>query len=83
MLKDYNGQTYWLSFNVASFLPTNSGFPYWLNMSLGLWRGRNDWSKNKSRNNQWKDHSRFSQIQEILFCSGRKPFQYTDQFVFL
>jgi hypothetical protein len=35
MLKDYNGQTYWLSFNIASFLPTNSGFPYWLNMSLG------------------------------------------------
>jgi hypothetical protein len=35
MLKDYNGQTYWLSFNVASFLPANSGFPYWLNMSLG------------------------------------------------
>jgi len=35
MLKDYNGQTYWLSFNVASFLPTNSGFPYWLNMDIG------------------------------------------------
>jgi hypothetical protein len=35
MIKDYNGQTYWLSFNVASFLPTNSGFPYWLNMSAG------------------------------------------------
>lgn len=35
MLKDYNGQTYWLSFNIASFLPTNTGFPYWLNMSLG------------------------------------------------
>jgi hypothetical protein len=35
MLKDYNGQTYWLSFNVASFLPAGSGFPYWLNMSAG------------------------------------------------
>jgi len=35
MLKDYNGQTYWLSFNIASFLPANSGFPYWLNMSVG------------------------------------------------
>ena len=35
MLKDYNGQTYWLSFNIASFLASNSGFPYWLNMSLG------------------------------------------------
>jgi hypothetical protein len=35
MLKDYNGQTYWLSFNISSFLPANSGFPYWLNMSVG------------------------------------------------
>jgi Predicted periplasmic lipoprotein (DUF2279) len=35
MLKDYNGQTYWLSFNVASFFPSNSAFPYWLNMNLG------------------------------------------------
>jgi hypothetical protein len=35
MLKDYNGQTYWLSFNIASFLPARTGFPYWLNMNLG------------------------------------------------
>jgi len=35
MLKDYNGQTYWLSVNVASFLPASSGFPYWLNLSAG------------------------------------------------
>lgn len=35
MLKDYNGQTYWVSFNISSFLPANSGFPYWLNASVG------------------------------------------------
>ncbi len=35
MLKDYNGQTYWLSVNIASFLPASSGFPYWLNASVG------------------------------------------------
>lgn len=35
MLKDYNGQTYWLSLNIGSFLPVHSGFPYWLNMSVG------------------------------------------------
>lgn len=34
-LKDYNGQTYWLSVNVASFLRSGSGFPKWLNVSLG------------------------------------------------
>ena len=35
MIKDYNGQTYWLSFNLASFLPAKTDFPYWLNMNLG------------------------------------------------
>ncbi|HVY74844.1 MAG TPA: DUF2279 domain-containing protein [Puia sp.] len=35
MLKDYNGQTYWLSFNIASFLPSKTDFPGWLNASVG------------------------------------------------
>ncbi len=34
MLKDYNGQTYWLSFNMRSFLP-KSKMPRWLNISVG------------------------------------------------
>jgi hypothetical protein len=34
--KDYNGQTYWLSFNIYSFLKRRkSNFPKWLNISLG------------------------------------------------
>jgi hypothetical protein len=33
-LKDYNGQTYWLSTNIKSFFP-KSKFPAWLNISLG------------------------------------------------
>jgi uncharacterized protein YfiM (DUF2279 family) len=35
MLKDYNGQTYWLSGNIKAFLPKQSRFPGWLNVSLG------------------------------------------------
>jgi hypothetical protein len=35
MLKDYNGQTYWLSGNIASFLPESSKFPKWLDVSFG------------------------------------------------
>ena len=35
MLKDYNGQTYWLSVNIGSFLPASSRFPKWLNLSAG------------------------------------------------
>lgn len=34
-LKDYNGQTYWLSVNVASFLNEESKFPKWLNVAVG------------------------------------------------
>jgi len=35
-LKDYNGQTYWLSFNMKSLLQIdNENFPNWLSLSLG------------------------------------------------
>ena len=34
MLKDYNGQTYWLSINPGSFLP-QSNLPLWLNIAIG------------------------------------------------
>ncbi|MBU2930068.1 DUF2279 domain-containing protein [Winogradskyella psychrotolerans] len=33
-LKDYNGQTYWLSVNINSFLKTES-IPNWLNLAFG------------------------------------------------
>jgi len=35
MLKDYNGQTYWFSVNIGSFLPGNTDFPKWLNVTAG------------------------------------------------
>lgn len=36
MLKDYNGQTIWLSFNIKSlFLNNESRFPSWINVALG------------------------------------------------
>lgn len=35
-LKDYNGQTYWLSISPASFMKTNTAFPQWLSLSMGL-----------------------------------------------
>ncbi|MDP4281619.1 MAG: DUF2279 domain-containing protein [Bacteroidota bacterium] len=35
ILKDYNGQTFWVSANIGSFLPKSSKFPKWLNVSLG------------------------------------------------
>jgi hypothetical protein len=35
MFKDYNGQTYWLSFNMSSFLKKENKFPKWLNVAVG------------------------------------------------
>ncbi len=36
MLKDYNGQTYWLSGNIKSFIRNkDSKFPAWLNIAVG------------------------------------------------
>lgn len=35
MLKDYNGQQYWLSVNLASVLPVGPDFPRWLNLDIG------------------------------------------------
>lgn len=35
LFKDYNGQTYWLSLNLHSFLNHDSGFPKWLNVAFG------------------------------------------------
>ncbi len=35
ILKDYNAQSYWLSFNIASFLNKENHFPKWLNVAVG------------------------------------------------
>lgn len=35
LFKDYNGQTYWLSTNVHSWLNPDSKFPKWLNVAIG------------------------------------------------
>ena len=34
MLKDYNGQSYWLSFNLSSFMG-KTNFPKWINANIG------------------------------------------------
>lgn len=35
LLKDYNGQTYWLSFNISSLVKIENSFPKWLNLAVG------------------------------------------------
>lgn len=34
-IKDYNGQTYWASINISSFLYKENKFPSWLNLAVG------------------------------------------------
>jgi hypothetical protein len=36
MIKDYNGQTFWLSANLNSFAAKDSRIPKWLNLSVGI-----------------------------------------------
>ena len=35
IIKDYNGQTQWLSFDISKFLPQDNRFPKWLNIAVG------------------------------------------------
>ena len=35
LLKDYNGQTYWLSINPSTFMSQETKFPRWLNIAVG------------------------------------------------
>ncbi len=35
LLKDYNGQTYWLSINPSTFIKKQNKFPKWLNLAFG------------------------------------------------
>lgn len=35
ILKDYNGQTYWLSINPSGFLKKDTRFPKWINVAFG------------------------------------------------
>jgi hypothetical protein len=34
-VKDYNGQTYWLSSSISSFMNKDTKFPKWLNIAIG------------------------------------------------
>ena len=54
LLKDYNGQTYWASLNIRSFLPESQA-PQWLNLAIGygaktmLGGYENSWTDNNGQ----------------------------------
>ncbi len=68
MLKDYNGQSYWLSVDVSSFLPKESKYPKWLNIAAGY--GASDMMYgNPEHNNQhgYGSYRRFFISPDINF----------------
>ena len=54
-LKDYNGQTYWLSVNINSFFEIeNNSFPKWLNFALGYSGNGMISAQNKTGDNRYR-----------------------------
>lgn len=69
-LKDYNGQTYWISINPASFTKSNTEFPRWLNAEIGYGAdGMTGGSKNPSEING-KKISSFNRQRKYFFSLG-------------
>ncbi|TBV26968.1 DUF2279 domain-containing protein [Meridianimaribacter sp. CL38] len=60
-LKDYNGQTYWLSANVHSFFK-DSNFPKWLNVAIGYGGDGMLSGENESVNNSMISQNRIRQF---------------------
>lgn len=81
ILKDYNGQTYWLSANLSSFLQKDeSGFPRWLNVALG-YGGHNMVYADKTTNliNGYKSYRQYYLSLDIDFAhvkTKKKWLQY-------
>lgn len=66
-LKDYNGQTYWLSANLRSFFP-NSNIPRWLQISVGtgvegLFGARENYAVDDNKNIVF-DRKNFNRIRQ-------------------
>lgn len=60
ILKDYNGQTYWASCNISSFLASDADFPKWMNVAFGY--GANGMTTAK---NSVNDVNNFQHMREF------------------
>lgn len=60
-LKDYNGQTYWLSFNLHSFFD-DTRIPKWLNLAIGYGAEGMLTGKNETLNGHFPDQNRYRQV---------------------
>jgi len=62
ILKDYNAQTYWASFNIHKFLASDAAFPMWLNLAIGYGA-----TKMTSANFDVDDVNNFQREREFYF----------------
>jgi hypothetical protein len=62
ILKDYNAQTYWASFNIHRFLASGADFPRWLNVAIGYGA-----TKMTSANFHVDDVNNFQREREFYF----------------
>jgi hypothetical protein len=63
MLKDYNGQTYWASVNIYSFINSSSRFPKWLNVAVGYGIDGVIYGEAEDQNElEWGSYSRQRQV---------------------
>ncbi|RYM33517.1 DUF2279 domain-containing protein [Brumimicrobium glaciale] len=69
LLKDYNGQTYWLSITPAQFLSASTSFPKWLSFSFGY-------------SIDEKIHGDYNLYAILDGKSGIKTFQAKSQYLF-
>lgn len=66
ILKDYNGQTYWLSVNPQSFSKEKKIFPKWLNLSFGY--GADGMLGGTSNVGEDYDYSDIARIRQFYFA---------------
>jgi len=82
-LKDYNAQTYWLSFNLSSFIKTNVNIPKWLNIAIGysaegmLGGFQNEWTDNTTliQRNDIKRYRQFFISPDIDFTKIKTKYR--------
>ncbi len=67
ILKDYNGQTYWLSLNLGSLLP-HAGLPAWLSASFGYGASGLIGARRNPSNIGGKDIPQFPRERRFLFA---------------
>lgn len=71
IFKDYNGQTYWISVNPASFMKENTWMPAWLNVAAG-YGATNMISGRESDNPLPEQYQRYRQYYLSLDVDFRK-----------